>query len=367
MKLLYDYEIFSRQRYGGISRYFFELIRSLCEKKIIDIDLFLGVNNSGYDFGHYRNRIKTTEFKFRTADKIHLALQPINKFWFNRFASSQKFDLFHKTYYSNSGLGLKCPLISTIHDMTHELLPGYFAAADNTSKLKKLSVKRSDGIICVSETTKKDLVECFKVDPAIIRVIYHGITLKANPDAEKIISSPYLLYVGQRWGYKNFKVLLKAYLNSEWLNRSFDIVCFGGGTSNLSEKLFIKENNLENRIHFLTGNDDILVSLYTHASALVYTSLYEGFGFPPVEAMECGCPVLTSPAGSIKEIAGDSAAYFDPNEPEELITQLKKIIDDPELRAELVKKGKQRVTAFNWDVSADKHLEFYKEISNKLS
>jgi glycosyltransferase involved in cell wall biosynthesis len=363
MKILYDYEIFTRQRFGGVSRYFYELIRHLCRIEEVKIDLFLGINSSGYDFNINKGVLNTKELRVSAADKMHLALEPLNGFWFNRFSAATDYDVFHKTYYSGTGLKLKRPLISTVHDMTHELMPEYFAKADNTASLKRSTVEHSEGVICVSETTKRDLVDCLGIDPSIIRVIYHGVTIRYDTAAPNIIGNPYLLYVGQRRGYKNFNVLLKAYTESEWMKKNFVLVCFGGGGPNFSEKLFIKENDLENNVLFYSGSDQTLISLYGHAAALIYTSLYEGFGFPPVEAMECGCPVLTSPAGSISEIAGDAASYFDPKKPEDLTNELKRMVEDSELRKSLVEKGKTRAASFNWNKCALGHLEFYNELS----
>jgi glycosyltransferase involved in cell wall biosynthesis len=168
--------------------------------------------------------------------------------------------------------------------------------------------------------------------------------------------------VGQRGGYKNFNLLLSAYSRDNELNKNYKLICFGGGNFNLSEKLFIKTNKLFDKVHHMSGSDKLLVSLYKYADVFVYTSLYEGFGFPPLEAMECGCPVLTSPGGSVKEIAGDAALYFDAESHEDLLNKLYEILNNAELRSSYIIKGKQRAAMFTWEKCVSEHMNFYKEI-----
>ncbi|MBZ0203347.1 MAG: glycosyltransferase family 4 protein [Ignavibacteria bacterium] len=364
MNILFDNEIFSRQRYGGISRYFYELIYWLSKNDLININLYLGINNSAYDFESMKGSLETTGSKFRFADKLHPVLNPINKHLFEKYSQRKDFSLLHKTYYSDSGLKVNFPVVSTVHDMTHELMPDFFAKADNTALLKRLSVESSEAIVCVSETTKKDFLNYFNFDQNKVRVIYHGITIKDDPNSGRLIDQPYILYVGQRWGYKNFNSLLKAFSYSKSLSGNYRLVCFGGGKLNLSERILVKEAGLQDKVICISGSDSILVSMYKYAEVLVYTSFYEGFGFPPIEAMECGCPVLTSPAGSVEEVAGEAALYFDPADTEELACKLMNILNDTELRKNLVTKGREKALQFSWEKSSGEHFQFYKDILN---
>ncbi len=364
MKILYDFEIFTKQSFGGVSRYFYEIISRLEKQKNFDISVFLGINCSGYRFDALSDIINITQKKINYPQNLHLLLYYFNKLWFNRAIKSNNFDILHKTYYSDVGLGGKYKIISTIHDMTHEIYPGYFVKGDGTTELKKKCAKESNALICVSETTKNDLVNIFNIDPSIIKVIYHGITIKNNDSVKKIIDKPFILYVGQRWGYKNFNTLLSAYSYENNLNDNYILICFGGGEFNLSEKLFLKKNKLEDKVIHLSGNDDLLISLYKFADLLVYTSYYEGFGFPPLEAMECECPVLTSPGGSVKEVLGDSAVYFDPASAEDLLIKMNTLINDRELREKMILSGKERVKQFTWEKSVYEHFKYYNEILN---
>lgn len=360
MKILYDYEIFLRQRYGGVSRYFFELINGLSNTGTFDVDIFMGINNSGYGFSDTVNIKKNLKFKF--ADSLHFLLDYVNKKMFNKFQSVNSYSLMHKTYYYDFGFNVKYPVVSTIHDMTHELYPDFFSKGDSTAASKKNCVNRSAGIVCVSETTKNDVLRLYNISGENVRTIYHGITIKDDPDAKRIINEPYVLYVGQRGGYKNFNLLLSSYNRDNELNRNYKLICFGGGGFDLSEKLFIKTNKLADKVLHMSGSDKLLASLYKYADVFVYTSLYEGFGFPPLEAMECGCPVLTSPGGSVKEVAGDAALYFDTESHEDLLNKLYEILNNPELRTSYTVKGKQRAAMFTWEKCVSEHIDFYKEI-----
>lgn len=363
MKLLYDHEIFARQKYGGISRYFYEIIKGISENYSLLPELYLGYNISGYRFDELKN-IKLYDKKLNYPYKLHFIINQFNKRGFNKFTFNKNYDIFHKTYYSDIGLNLRSVKVSTIHDMTHELFPQYFTGNDDTALRKRLTIKGSDAFICVSKTTKKDLIDLYNIDPSKIKVIYHGITLKNNANYKNILNKPYLLYVGQRWGYKNFNRLLSAYSSDKSLNSSFDLVCFGGGDFNLSEKLFIKKNDLMEKVKYFSGGDDVLKNLYKYAELFVYTSFYEGFGFPPLEAMEFECPVVSSPGGSVREILGESAVYFDPADASDLLNKIHLILNDNETRKKTVENGLIRVKNYSWDNSVKLHHDFYSELMN---
>lgn len=364
IKLLYDYDIFARQKYGGISRYFYELISGISNHKELEVNLFLGINNSSYNFSELKEKIVIKNNKFSGIDKFHFLSYVINEKRFNSFTNNKTFNLFHKTYYSAVGLKLNTLKVITIHDMTHELYPQYFAKSDQTSEFKKKCIESSDGIICVSNNTKMDLMNMFNLDDKKIKVIYHGISLQGTKDIKRYIDRPYILYVGQRWGYKNFNLLLTAYNLTFKLKNNYILACFGGGDFNISEKLYLKHHNLSNNVFHLNGNDSFLISLYKYASGFVYTSVYEGFGFPPLEAMVCGCPVLASSSGSVKEIAGDAALLFDPSNIEDLINKLELLLHDSSLRNSMVERGFQRAKLFSWDRCVNNHIEFYNELMN---
>ncbi|MCC6865880.1 MAG: glycosyltransferase family 4 protein [Ignavibacteria bacterium] len=361
MKILFDYEIFMRQKYGGISRYFYELINGITICNEFDVDVFLGYNNVSNKFKSIKN-LNITENKLNYPTYLHFLMYYLNNNKFNKYLKKQSYDLFHKTYYSETGLNSKGKKVSTIHDMTHEKYPQYFTKGDSTVEYKNKSIKSSDGIVCVSDTTKNDLIDIYNIPPDKIKVIYHGISLTDKNVNSYKHNRQFILFVGQRWGYKNFNALLSVYSSDKALNTNYDLVCFGGGRFNYSERLFIKKNELQKKVYQISGSDDLLISLYKSASLFVYTSIYEGFGFPPLEAMKFGCPVLTSPAGSVKEIAGNSVIYFNPNDLNSLIKSLNDILSNTTGQNKYLESGKKRASEFTWSRSINKHYEFYKSI-----
>jgi glycosyltransferase involved in cell wall biosynthesis len=364
MDLLFDYEIFVMQKYGGVSRYFYEIIARICDIDEVNVSLYLGLNNSGYDFERLSKKMNFQGKTVKLADKIHFMFNILNKRMFNNYVKHHYADIIHKTFYSNVGLMLNAKQVCTVHDMIHERYPQYFARNDMTGPYKKICADLSHGIICVSENTKRDMMEILDVHDKKIKVIYHGLTKNKTDDSERIVKQPYILYVGLRRGYKNFRMLLEAFNGVEVFNKNFKLVCFGGGDFNYAERVYIRHHNLEEKVIFVGGSDYVLSNMYKYASVFVYTSIYEGFGFPPLEAMQCGCPVLTSYAGSVEEIVGDAALLFDASNMDEFIQKLDRILTDNELRKHLIENGYERAKFFTWEKCVREHFEFYKEIKN---
>jgi glycosyltransferase involved in cell wall biosynthesis len=203
------------------------------------------------------------------------------------------------------------------------------------------------------------------VNPQKISVIHLGYTLREGLSKRKlnIGDKPYILYVGQRYTYKNFSRLLQAYSNSPRLKKAFKLVCFGGARFSNDEINQIKKLNLkaEDIAHF-NGNDNILRTLYANATAFVFPSLYEGFGIPPLEAMSFKCPVVCSNKSSLPEVAGDAAEYFDPYNIEEMMLSIESVIFSTEKRNDLIEKGLKRIKLFSWEKCTEQTLEVYSSL-----
>ncbi|HEY3251749.1 MAG TPA: glycosyltransferase family 1 protein [Ignavibacteria bacterium] len=362
MNITFDYEIFVRQRHGGISRYFYEIITRLLKKDGIKLNVFAGINNSTYEFANYDKLSYLYEKRISNFDKINFLLLPLNKILFNLKLSRFKTDILHKTYFSDSGLDFKCKKIITVHDMIHEMFPQYFSPSDDTSIKKANCINNADGIICVSHSTMNDLLKFYDYPVNKIAVIYHANSLTTKVKSKRVIDEPYILFVGKRSGYKNFDLLLTAYNITDSLKNNFKLVCFGGDNFNFSEKLYLKEHLLTDRIIYLEGNDELLANLYQNASVFVYPTLYEGFGFPPLEAMYYGCPVLASDTSSIPEVVANAALLFEPNNIEDLVLKINTMLADDRLKQDLKLKGFERVKMFSWEKSAERTAEFYKKI-----
>jgi glycosyltransferase involved in cell wall biosynthesis len=363
IRILYDHQIFSLQRYGGVSRYFYELISRFSAMTNVDVSFFQGLHINGYGVERYRDRLRHFWGHRRPAiPKTHYLFRAFNHFLFSRVTRSWKADLYHATYYASLPASSAGKRILTVYDMIHERYPAFTAPRDKAARDKKVAVDRADGIICISESTKRDLMQYLKIPEEKIRVIYLANSLSAVVDLLPIVQRPYLLYVGDRNTYKNFSFFLSVYAKDKRINSRVDLVCFGGGPFTSPERKAIASRGLEDKVSWQSGPDAVLANLYAHAAAFVYPSLYEGFGIPPLEAMHYGCPVLVSDTSSLPEVVGDAGLYFSPTSEDSLLAQLDRILTDSGLRQKLIGRGYVRDQQFSWNTTAEETLQFYREI-----
>jgi glycosyltransferase involved in cell wall biosynthesis len=364
-RILVDHQVFAAQQYGGVSRLFYELIKHLADKKEIELCLFQGLHINRFPVRDYKEK---TAYYFgkRIVALPHISefLKPINRVLFNAFAS-KSVDIFHPTGYSSDVYNwTKSPVVLTVYDMIPELFPQDFRDIRPRLENKRKSIERADKIITISQTTKQDLLRFYKVDEAKINVIYPGAPveiLEKNHCDPYEHPKPYILYVGTRkQGYKNFERLLLAYSISKKIHGEFDLLCFGGPSFSGAEHDNISLLERLDDIFHISGNDRQLSRLYAGASALVYPSLYEGFGLPPLEAMAHGCPVIAGNATAIREVLADAAAYFEPGEPEVIASVMESVLFDESLRCELIEKGKSQVKKYSWARMADEFCELYR-------
>lgn len=281
-------------------------------------------------------------------------------------------DVFHETYYPEDSSAPKdCPVVVTVHDMIQERLSEVFGKKDQTSIRKRAAVERADRVICVSESTRRDLMELFNPDPKKIQTIHLGATrstpLDTAADSPKahVIDRPFFLYVGMRGGpYKNFDRVLRAYASRQWLRTEFDLIVFGHAAFWREEIDLMASLGLEHpHVRQTMGNDALLGQLYSHAVALIYPSLYEGFGIPPLEAMAYGCPVLCSNRSSIPEVVGDAGLYFEPESVDSMADAMEHVASVAEFRKDLSVRGRERAKLFSWDRCAARTMEVYRELA----
>ena len=372
MRILYDHSVFQNQRFGGISRYFYELITRVLKEKDVEVDLFQGIHVNECDLSSnkslynsylgYKPKLNISPFI-----RSHLFVVP-NKILFGGFYRTSNADVYHPTYYYQ---GIKkyqkAPIVLTVYDMIHELYPNQLRYSKYTIDAKRISIETADKIICISNNTKKDLMEINNVPEDKIEVIYLANSLPKSNNYLNItkefgIRKPYLFYVGDRNGlYKNFSTLLDAYTSS--LKDRFDLVCFGGGPFNKNELSIINKAKCNNKVFQLSASDYILSSLYQNAFAFVCPSHYEGFGLPLVEAMGMKCPVIAANTSSIPEVVGDAGILFDPNYKEDLIEAVELLENDTDKRKELITMGFKRESIFSWDKTVKETLKVYGEVT----
>ena len=367
MNLLYDHSIF-QQKYGGISRYFYEIISRLLFFDDVDIEMFMGlfVNQYGLEkfkdtFDHYWG------YPVPAIPRTGRARQFLNRLLWKKFQfhlSSTDDRIYHPTYYNYYGTA-KAKTVFTVYDFTHERYPHFFPG-DGTPDLKRKAFERADALICISESTKKDLLNLYSVrDSCEIKVVHLGYSDFEKQSVAGSITlplRPYFLFVGPRHAYKNFTCLVEAFALSTVLKKESMLVCFGGAPFTSSEMAFFDQLGISDKVVRYPGDDGALGTLYKNAIALVYPSFYEGFGIPILEAMSCGCPVIASNNSSIPEVAGDAALFFDPASKESLINAMSRIASDTNLRDVMKASGVLRCRTFSWDRCAKETFAFYKEL-----
>lgn len=359
LRVLFDHQKFSTQKFGGISRYFNNLLQAI--KKDANFDYKLGVLSSR---NYY---IQNEKLKLGAAGKIlsepSLAYR-INQMYCKNLLNAGHFDVFHPTYYDPYFINrTRKPVVVTIHDMTYERFPEYFWAHDPLTMQKRLNIERADHIIAISETTKNDLIRYSKVDASKVSVIYHGMDLN-----EPLLTSPvrvpeqYILFVGDRSGYKNFYLFIDAFKELSLKYRDLKVILTGGGSMGIADLELLKRLDLENSVMHVQASDEQLSYLYQNALVFVYPSLHEGFGLPILEAYQAGCPVLLSDTECFREIAGNAALFFEKSEKDSLISELDRLINDSDLRKSLSRKGTERLQDFPLDKSIAETLQVYKSL-----
>ena len=218
-------------------------------------------------------------------------------------------ELIHYTYFTEN-INNKIPKIFTVYDMTVEKYPDLFLDSEKQTHVKRACCEKADHIISISHSTKHDLVNMFGIDSDKISVIHLGAEFVTPADYPLITKNPFILYVGSRYEYKNFKSLLQAYSRSKSKD-DFDLVCFGPSKFNTEELNFIHDLNITGSVHHVTGSNDLLAQYYTESKLLVYPSMYEGFGLPIIEAMLYKTPVLCAKNSSLEEIGKHYVTYID--------------------------------------------------------
>ena len=365
MKIFFDHQKFSTQKYGGISRYFANIIEEI--KKTDGCEYLLGVLNS-------QNHYLKNEIQFLKNSPLSSILNArsgmrsfkTNEWYCNYLLKQNNFDVFHPTYYDPYFIkNLKKPFVTTIHDMTYERLPEYFWVMDPLTTQKRLSVERADKIIAISETTKKDLLKYIDTDESKIEVIYHGIDVQTPLVYEEVTQLPqnFLLFVGDRSGYKNFYLLLNTFEKFAKTNPDIHLVLTGGGEVVGADVEIINRLKLKSKVHHYNVSDEQLNFLYSKAILFIYPSLHEGFGLPILEAFKAKCPILLSDTECFKEIAQDGASYFSSYSADDLLSKIEQLVSSKSEREKLTKNGNNRLLDFPLEKSVKETLALYKTIS----
>jgi len=392
MKILYDYQIFDMHQFGGISRYFVELISQFEKDNAIDWELPVIYSNNEYLKGmasfkkkllpkprlhdHYANFLWGLQFRgkgllYNLKNKVFPLSSPSWQTEKNKAFSIKKikegaFDIFHPTYYDDYFLEFigEKPYVLTVYDLIHQIFPE-FLLYDRMDKNKEM-LQRSERIFAISENTKHDLVTIFGIDEHKVTVT--NLAGSINLDAAIVqlsfrdqLPQRFLLFIGNREGYKNFYFFVQAFAIIAEREKDLCIVCTGPLFTQ-TELYYFNKLGIKDRLYHFYVDDDKLLYLYQHAVAFIFPSQYEGFGLPVLEAFGCGCPVLVSNTSSLPEVGGEAVIYFEPKKISSLIRALNIILDKKETREGLIAKGYCQLKKFSWQKTATITKEIYSRI-----
>ena len=366
MKIIFDYKIFYQQKYGGISNYFYNLSKEL-SKLNEEIKFISPIHKNNYLNLIKKKNKKGIYIKFLPSLGIKL-YESLNHIISNNIINSLKPDIIHETYYSKKNYKNNVKIVCTVYDMINEVFPNYSKKSSEITNMKLETVNRADRIFCISKKTKDDLIKFFNVDDKKIQVTYLSSSYEGFK-YQKIKKKEFedcLLFVGSRHGYKNFENFIKAYSNLKFLQNNFRIIFFGGEKPGKYEFDILKKNNVKkNKILFYTDNDYDLSYIYSNVLALVYPSLYEGFGIPILEAMSLGCPVVSSDGGALKEIGGEGINYFNPMNIDDISYKIEMTLNSSNSVNKIIDYGLNRSKQFSWKKCAEQTLKVYNSLQNE--
>jgi glycosyltransferase involved in cell wall biosynthesis len=246
--------------------------------------------------------------------------------------------------------------VITIHDLTYKRFPELLQkeTLDNLERQMKREIAQADAIVCVSESTRRDLLHFYDVDPSRAFAIQSGIAPPRTYEPMEGLPKRYILFVSTIEPRKNLGVLLDAYERMRVAHPDVALVVVG--MVGWKSESLVPRLRRPGIMHLDYLDPARLASVYRDATAFVMPSIYEGFGFPLLEAMTHGVPSIAANSSSLPEIGGDAALYFEPNDVPGLAAQLERILTDESLQAELATRGRAQAAKFSWAAAAEKTL-----------
>ena len=291
-------------------------------------------------------------------------------------------DIYHGPDFALPPIGKKLSKVVTVHDLAFLEHPEY-AVPSLANYLKKVvpeAVAAADVVCTVSQEVSRTLIKHFSTPPEKLTVVPNGVSPYFHRITDPIILAatrnkfalkhPLVLGVGTLEPRKNHLGLIKAFYTAQKKKNGPAMLAIAGGKGWLYEETqqLVQELKLEKKVRFLGRVSDLeLVTLYSMADIFAFPSFFEGFGVPPIEAMACGAPVITSNTSSLPEVVGDAALLIDPHKPDELAHAITRLLENPQLQEELRQKGYEWAKHYTWAESARKMLSIYAQLSEGIT
>lgn len=344
-------------------------------EKLIEID-----KTNSYSVLTHEQENRLRKIKYVKLFKVPFVPNTIlNFFQLPIIASKNKYDVLHFIGHIPTFLTkqTKSKIITTLHDLTPILFPNFHTTFNNYMfrYILPLTIKNSDRVIAISQATKRDIVRLLHVPDDKVSVVYIAANEKFKPmknAKEQLkkkfrISEDFILFVSTIEPRKNLQRLIKAYFLAKKIGMKEKLVIVGSpgwGDGYNNVRKLVKSLNLTDDILFMGYvNDKDLPFFYNSAKVFIYPSIYEGFGIPPLEAMQCGCPVIASNTSSIPEVVGDAGILIDPYNEHEMAERMLEVLKSESLRKELRERGLRQAKKFSWEKCARETIRVYESLS----
>ena len=365
MRVVYEGGIYDILRVGGIARYFVDIINRMPDTFE---PILMSPENGDLPISHPR----FTQERIRTQAPIKL----VRKFWrkaqhrrIEERSTSLCGDLIHWTYYA--GLCRRpiqrgsIPSVITVYDFIYEAFPELDPSGLHRG-WQRQAIESADHILCISQTTYDELCERYPFAASRASVTLLGnsfASVEAEPVSPQVASRPFVLFVGRRAGYKNFRVVWEAWQRARNKQPDLDLVVVGPPMKSRERRRLGMAHNPEGLIHLGAVSDRQLKGLYQASRAFVFPSKMEGFGLPALEAMESGTPVLASSCSALREVIGSTGYYYDADSIDSLTDLLIATGSDslPD-RAEQIHSARQRAAQFSWERTAQQTVQAYTKL-----
>jgi len=374
MEIVVDGIIYRMQSKGGISRVFSEILPRMCN---IDNSLQIRILSQGLlrqtppQHQHITHRSIPNIERYLRPKRIWKPLIPAANGFIRKVLIGQGTGkIWHSTYFTMLQ-GWNGYSVVTVHDMIFERFRDFYSGpnAEQFRERKRQCICDADAVICVSEATREDVRNFYKLDSGSIYVVPNACSdvfkqLEQNVNTAMLpTKQPFLLYVGVRSHYKNFDMLIRVYSKWHW-RKDVALVLVGAKPWSDDERRQLAQLQIQSRVHLLQDVDDeSLCRLYNSAAVFVYPSLCEGFGIPLLEAMACGCPIVASRIPSTIEVAGNCPIYFDPAQEDDLLNALDVALSQGR-NSERLRAGFEKAKSYSWDRTAAQTLKVYRAVCN---